>query len=406
MKQGIQNGLEKNEGILQGFQKNPDLIKQKDASDKKARDWAAAPGHEDYKAAIDKLDAIVADRNRTARADFDRGAAFGDSRLLSAAIGLTHWADERGKPDAERRPGYQERDLDRARAGQRQLTKEYDKTLDKASLRLALVHALAAPDADRTWLPTLLDAKKNVKIDEKLIDATLDAWYKDPALLDEKLRLQLLDKGTLKELKASKDPFIAAAQRVWPIYKAEEKKSDTRQGELLIVEPMYVEATRQALGGALAPDANGTLRITYGTVKSLHPDSKDIADWPFTIASQIPAKDKGTDPFDAPQKLLDAIKAKKYGPYADPSLNGELPINFLADLDTTGGNSGSPCLNHDGELVGLIFDGNKEGLASDVVFDGKTTRSIQVDARYMLWTMETLDNAKHLVKEMGIEPRM
>ena len=169
---------------------------------------------------------------------------------------------------------------------------------------------------------------------------------------------------------------------------------------------LYTDALKEVLGGALAPDANSTLRVTYGTVQSLKPESSAPADSPFTVASQILGKDTGKDPFNAPQKLLEAIKAKSYGSYADASLGGELPVDFESDVDITGGNSGSPTLDAKGHLVGLAFDGNKEGLASDVVFNGATTRTIHVDARYMIWTMESLDGAKHLLKEMGLEPKM
>jgi V8-like Glu-specific endopeptidase len=406
LKQGIQNGLEKFQGVLQGFQKNPDLIRQKDDLDKKTKEWAAQPGHESYKAGIDKLESILAEERNTARVDFERGSTFGGSRLLGTSLSLTRWAEEREKKDMARKPGFQERDMPRAIGGAKQFLKQFDRVIDRAAFRLSLVHALQLQESERPWLATLLNAKKGQKIDEAFIDKTLDAWYKAPLIEDEKLRLELLQKGTLKDLKASKDPFVQAAQRIWPIVKAEEKKSDARVGDLLLVTHLYTEAMKEVLGGALAPDANSTLRITYGTVKSLRPDSKEVADWPFTIGSQILAKETGKEPFNSPQKLLEALKAKKYGPYADPALGGELPINFESDLDITGGNSGSPTLNDKGELVGLAFDGNKEGLASDVVFNGATTRTIHVDARYMIWTMDALDGAKHLVKEMGLEPKM
>jgi len=266
------------------------------------------------------------------------------------------------------------------------------------------VRATLLPEADRTWLSTLLGVSKGTKIDEAFIDKTLDAWYGKQTLEDEKLRLELLAKGTTATLKASKDPFVAAAMRIWPIFKAEEKKADARTGEMVLVAPMYVEAMKKALGGALAPDANSTLRITYGTVKSLKPESAALADAPFTTATQLAAKATGKEPFDAPDKLITAIKTKQFGKYGDPRLGGDLPIDFESDLDITGGNSGSPTLNDKGELVGLAFDGNKEGLASDVVFNGATTRTIQVDARYMIWTMATQDGAQHLVKEMGLTP--
>ncbi len=406
LKQGVQNGLEKFQGILQGLQKNPDLLAQKDAVDKKARDWAAQPGHEEYAKGIAKLDAIIADEERTERADFDRGFAFRGSVLLSNAINFTRWAEERAKKDADRKPGFQDRDMPRAQAAQKQMSRQYDKTLDRASFRLALVRATQLPEKDRPWLATLLGMPKGAKIDEAAIDKKLDAWYGATTLEDEKTRLDLLTSGTAARLAASKDPFVQAAQRVWPIYKAEEKKDDARKGDLLLAQPLYTEALKQALGGALAPDANSTLRITYGTVKSLHPESTAQADWPFTVASQILTKDTGKDPFNAPKKLLDAIKARNFGPYADPTLGGDLPIDFESDLDITGGNSGSPTMDDQGRLVGLAFDGNKEGLASDAVFDGTTTRTIQVDARYMIWTMDALDGADNLVQEMGISAKM
>ena len=405
LKQGVQNFLEKDRGVLAGLTKG-NLLTQKDALDKKIKEWAAQPGHEASKQAIDKLEQIGTEARRTARVDFDRRTAFDGSRLLGTAINLTRWAEERAKKNEDRKPGFQERDLNQALGGQKQFGRTYDRTLDRAAFRLALVRALQLPEADRPWLALLLDARKGAKIDEALIDKTLDAWYGAQQLEDEKLRVQLLQTGTMAQLKASKDPFLKAAQRIWPVVKAEEKKTDTRIGELLLVTPAYVDAMKQVLGGSLAPDANGSLRITYGTIKSFKPESKDPADWPFTTATQILGKDTGKEPFNSPKKLLAAIKAKNYGPYGDPALGGELPVDFLSDLDITGGNSGSPTLNGKGELVGLAFDGNIEGVASDVVFNPQITRTISVDARYMLWTLDLLDGGDHLLKEMGLSPKL
>jgi hypothetical protein len=405
LKQGVQNGIENREGMLKGLTSG-DLLQRKIELDKKVKAWAAQPGREAHKQAIEKLEKLLTEEMRTAHADFDRGVAISGSRLLGTALQVTRWAEERPKKDADRKPGFQDRDLPRALAGQKQFGRQYDRTLDRASFRLGLVRALKQPEAQRPWLPLLLDAKKGAKIDEALIDKTLEAWYGAQQLEDEKVRLELLEKGTLAKLKASKDPFVRAAQRIWPMYKAEEKKEDARAGELLLVMPYYADAMREVLGGLLAPDANSTLRITYGTVKSFKPASKEPVDWPFTTGAQIIAKDTGKEPFDAPKKVLDAIKAKQYGPYADPALAGELPVCFLSDLDITGGNSGSATLNDKGELVGLAFDGTLEGVASDVVFNGATTRVIHVDARYMLWMMDALDGADHLVKEMGVTPQL
>jgi hypothetical protein len=399
-KQGTQNYLEKYQDMLEGLTKG-DLLRQKDELDRRTKEWAAQPGHEAHKAAIEKMEKMQSEEFRTARVDYDRGAAFRGSKLLSTATSFTRWAEERAKKNEDRKPGYQDRDMPRALASQKSFARSFDRTLDREGFRLTLVRALQLPEQDRTWLATLLDAKKGQKIDEAFIDKTLDAWYKATTLEDAKLRLDLLEKGTSKQLKASKDPFVKAAQRIWPLLKAEEKKDDAKAGELMLVEPYYADAMRQMLGGVLPPDANGTLRITYGTVKPLKSDESA-----FTTASQIPAKDTGAEPFDAPKAELEAIKAKRYGRYADPSLNGELAVDFLSDLDITNGNSGSATLNDKGELVGLAFDGNKEGVASDVVFNPSVTRTIHVDARYMIWVMDAIDGADHLVKEMGLQPQL
>ncbi|MEJ7599530.1 MAG: S46 family peptidase [Kofleriaceae bacterium] len=404
-KQFVQNSVEHHQGVLKGLTSG-DLLQQKDALDKQVKEWAAQPGNEASKQAIEKLEQLVAERQRTARQDYDRGIALSGSSLLRSALSLTRWAEQRTKPDADRKPGYQERDLSRAIGQTKQFAKQYDRKLDRDAFRLALVRALQLPEAERPWLALLLDARKGVKITEATIDKTIDGWYAAQQLEDEKLRLDLIQKGTMAQLKTSKDPFIKAALRVWPTVKVEEKKQDAFEGELLLVTPAYAEAMREVLGGMLAPDANSTLRITYGTVRPFKQGSKQVADWPFTIGSQILAKDKGTPPFDMPKRALEALKSKQLASYADPSLNGELPVNFLSDLDITGGNSGSSTLNDKGELVGLVFDGTIEGVASDVVFNPSSTRAIHVDARYMLWTMDVIDNADHLIREMGLTPRL
>ncbi|HEY5920370.1 MAG TPA: S46 family peptidase [Kofleriaceae bacterium] len=405
MKQSVQNGIEKYQGILEGLKKS-DILERKADLDKRVKEWAAQPGNEAHKAAIEKQEQILAAKFRTARVDFEQKYTFGGSKLLTTSLSLTRWAEERTKKDMDRKPGYQERDLPRATAGAKSFARLFDRTLDRESFRMQLLRATQLPEADRPWLAALLDVKKGTKIDEALIDKTLDGWYKATTLEDEKLRIELLTKGTTKQIKASKDPFIKAAQRIWATYKAVEKKDDAKAGELLLVTPSYVEGMKAVLGGALAPDANGTLRITYGTVKSFKPDSKSADDWAFTTASQILPKNSGKEPFDAPAKQTALITSKKFGPYADLALGGDLPIDFLSDLDITGGNSGSPTLNDKGELVGLAFDGTKEGLASDVLFNTKTTRTIHVDARYMIWQMDAVDGADHLVKEMGLQPQL
>ncbi len=397
-KQGVQNALEKNQGVLAGLKKG-DMLAQKKATDVKVRTWAAEPGREAYATAIGKLDAMLVETKKTARADYDFGAALGSGHLRNALL-LVRLADERTKPDAERRAGYQERDMPRIEAGQKTFVRQFDATIDRAMWRLGLVRALALPEAERPWLAVLVGAKKGQKVAEPMIDKALDGYYAKTTLLADKVRLPLVTKATLVQLKASKDPFIKVALALWPTIKSKEKIDDAKYGESIVAAPQYATAMREALGGFVSPDANLTLRITYGTIRPFEVGGKA-----FTVVSEIPAKDKGEEPFDAPKKLLEAIKAKNFGPYADATL-GEVPVNFIADLDITGGNSGSPVLDGQGELVGLAFDGNLEGVASDVVFNHATTRTIMVDARYMLWVMDLVDGADNVLEELGVKPSL
>ena len=150
------------------------------------------------------------------------------------------------------------------------------------------------------------------------------------------------------------------------------------------------------------PDANSTLRLSYGKIRSLPKDPTNDAKvnnyttLEGTISKYIPNDDE----FDLPQKLIDLYETKDYGQYADK--NGQIPVNFLSDNDITGGNSGSPVINAKGELLGLAFDGNIEAMAGDVIFDPKLQRTISVDIRYVLFIIDKFAGATHIIDEFTI----
>jgi hypothetical protein len=166
---------------------------------------------------------------------------------------------------------------------------------------------------------------------------------------------------------------------------------------------LLVEGLRESkIGTTLYPDANSTLRLTYGKVRSLPADKRNDATINnyTTLAGQVKKYKKGDLEFDLPTKVLDMSAKKEYGRYADN--DGSLHVCFLTDNDITGGNSGSPVLNGKGELIGLAFDGNIEAMAGDVIFDQKLQRTINVDIRYVLWVIENFSGAKHIVDEMTL----
>ena len=150
-----------------------------------------------------------------------------------------------------------------------------------------------------------------------------------------------------------------------------------------------------------APDANSTLRLTFGHVMGYAPEDGLVAT-PFTTLSGLVAK-AGAFPFDAPEHLVSAARSGPHSPWAIPTLKN-VPIDFLADLDTTGGNSGSPCLDASGRLAGLLFDGVWESVANDYVYDTDTNRSIVADIRGTGWLLSQSEHAEWILNEMGLTP--
>jgi len=348
--------------------------------------------------AMAKLDeANLATRDK----DSAQGSLFRGSALLGAARTILKMADERGKADAARAAGYQARDQARLEQQLSSMQNTYDPALDRAIFKLYLTRAARLPEADRP--PALTTILGEGPADEAAIDRALDALYKTTKLGDAKTRLKLLKKGKPGSLKRSRDPFIRLALELKPQADAREQKIESDEGAMAALRPRYIEALREFNGGDVAPDANGTLRVTYGTVRGYRPRPEAPLYRPFTVLSEMVAKHTGEEPFTAPPAALDAFKARKVGPYVDEDL-GEVPVNFLADLDITGGNSGSSTLNARGELIGLVFDGNYEAMASDWLFMPTITRSIHVDIRYVLWVMDAVDHAEHLMTEMGVTP--
>ncbi len=185
---------------------------------------------------------------------------------------------------------------------------------------------------------------------------------------------------------SSKSDEIAAAQ------------NDFMASQRLLVEGLRVSK----IGTIQYPDANSTLRLTYGKVRALPADKRNDAKVNnyTTMDGMVKKYKKGDAEFDLPVKLLEMNKAKDYGRFVDK--DGSFHVCFLTDNDITGGNSGSPVLNGKGELIGLAFDGNIEAMAGDVIFDPSLQRTINVDIRYVLWVIENLSGAKHIVAEMDV----
>ncbi|MBR9757974.1 MAG: S46 family peptidase [Algicola sp.] len=199
------------------------------------------------------------------------------------------------------------------------------------------------------------------------------------------------------------DPLFKLSSQLLDKYREMPEAIEVAKNDYDAAFRLLVAGLRESgLSKIAYPDANSTLRLTYGKVRALPKDPRnDAAVNNYTTMKGMVKKYKPNDQeFDLPKGILELYDAKDYGRYANEK--GELPVNFLTDNDITGGNSGSPVLNGKGELIGLAFDGNIEAMAGDVIFDSNLQRTISVDMRYVLWLIDKFSNAKHIVDELTI----
>jgi len=350
--------------------------------------WAAAP------AELEKV--LAADREGQERRFFleeiERLGSY-----LGSALSAVHRADERRKPDLEREAGYQDRDLDRARQRERDLTR----SLAPAAARKALAYLVERTQASAGERPVrAFDEAFGKGATAAAIEARLAELDAATALGGEEARLANLD-ATDAALAASTDPYVKLAVALHPEYAAIRARRKETGGALLVWRPHYLsalEALRRSKGKAVYPDANSTMRVSFATVKGYSP-REAVTFTPRTSLRGVLEKETGAEPFATPRKVLDAARAGDFGTWADPLL-GSVPVGFLTDGDTTGGNSGSPTMNGRGEVVGLNFDRVWENVAGDFGWSPERSRNVNVDLRYALWLMEKVDGATEIVKEL------
>lgn len=389
---GADNIKKKLEGQLAGAEAIG-LLARKAAAEKSFRDWALNPARAaELKPVIDALDAVAAE-SADARLVAARYGLLNRGQLLSAARTIYRWSQEQAKPDAEREPGFQERDRRLVTERLTQIERRFDPRVDRKLFEAALAE-----------YRTLAPASRNTAFDRQLEKTGLDRLYADTRLGDTQWRLSLLAK-TPAELASDADPFLRLAVAMFETDMAREAESKERDGRLQAARSAYMGAFRRfaaAEGRAVYPDANGSLRLTYGHVKGR---ARDGASWTaFTTARGIVDKYTGAEPFDSPARQLDLIRKGDFGRYAHTGLK-TLPVNYLSTLDITNGNSGSSTLNARGEFVGLAFDGTIDGIIADWWYDPSINRTIHVDVRYMLWVMDRVDGANRLLGEMEIVGR-
>lgn len=402
---GLSNSLKAFEGTVTGL-KRMDLVARKRAEEAQLQKWLDAnPAQkEKYNNVLPQLAALYQDLNSFSLRQSALNNLLGSGDLLQALQFAYGRALNLEKPVDQRSPQYHDSILQQAQA---QLGAEWNarEVAAEGKLLASSLARLAELPAEQRLAPVenLFVNKANDerrKAESEFAQQSLASTkFKS---FDEVKKLFSLSAADLRQID---DPLLKLAIAAVDANAPLAAKVTEFNGKVTTLRPLYV-AAMQAMGQEMKkapyyPDANFTLRFTYGEIKGYKPRDAVTYDYQTSLGGVI-EKDTGVEPFDAPEGLKALAQKRDFGGYVEPRLN-DVPVAFLTTNDITGGNSGSAVMNGKGEVIGLAFDGNYEGLGGDYAFEPALNRTLAVDIRYVLFLTEKFAGANYLFNEMNIK---
>jgi hypothetical protein len=392
----LENRKKNAAGQIAGLRRGRILGKQRE-TEERVKAWAAAnPEGQEALDAYGGLVLLNEGRLGTWERDFLLDEAARGAWGLRWPLQIARRALEGQKPDAEREPGYQERDLELLRKKLVRNQKRYAEPADERLFVSWVEHALELPEGQRIEAVDGLFSG----LDEPRIRDRVAEMYESTRVFDVDQRLEMFDQ-TPAELGVRQDPLIDLGLALDAERLALKERRDTRAGALLRLRPIWRRAVIAEAGRPVAPDGNRTLRVTLGRVRGYSPRDAVVM-LPQTTLGGMIAKHTGEEPFDAPKVLREAWSGGRLGRWVDPAL-GDVPVDYLSSCDTTGGNSGSPSIDGRGRLVGVNFDRVWENVANDFGYNPEIARNVSADVRYLLWILDEIEDAGDLLRELGVE---
>jgi hypothetical protein len=377
-------------GKLQGIARL-NLLEKKREEEKKLQEFIQSDSgrQELYGETLPRLDAYYSERAARTPGELWLRYMLRSPEIMRAALTVWENAQEKTKPEIERERAYMDRNLDQTISRLKNMTKSFDAEADLRIMAEMLVRAEGVKQAQEGGLEGLIGTDGAPAAAEYLA-----AIFARSRLMDEEYLLRAMDMS-LAELEKLDDPFLEMTAALYGTWEEQREDGKRRKGELDPLQATLVDVRQEYLGTEFVPDANGTLRITFGKVEGYTPRD---AVWltPVTTVQGLLEKDTGVDPFALPDLVKEKLVAGEFGSFQNEELGG-VPVNILYSTDTTGGNSGSPVFNAAGEIVGLNFDRAWEATINDLAWDHSYSRSIGVDIRYVLWVTWQIGGAARLL---------
>ncbi len=394
---GLANTMKNYRGKLQGM-KRVGIVERKREEESRLEAFIAADPalKARYAGLLEEFAALYGEVRANAEYRLVMGYLRSNVNLLGFASTIYEASIERPKKDLDREPAYMDRNFAQTKRRVAMALDNFYEPTDRSIFKELLLRGARLEAARR--LP--LFAGIAVAADpDRAASALVDDLYRRTRLADKAFVLAALDK-TAAEIEALGDPLIKLAAELYPETKALRNQEDAWSGTIDALTPRLLEVQSRFEAQGFIPDANSTLRLTFGRVRGYSP-ADAVFYRPFTTVDGVVEKTTGREPFDTPAGLLDLVRARDFGRFKPEGFTS-VPACILYDADTTGGNSGSPVLNARGELVAVNFDRTYEATINDYAWSPEYSRSIGVDIRYVLWVTEKYARADFLLREMGI----
>ena len=398
----FENYLKKHTGTLEAF-KRDDILEERRSLERRDRRAIDETLRKPYETTGEEIEKLLAEQRATRERDTLFAWLYTSSPMLTQANHLYRLSVEKPKNDLDRADDYTDRNRKRLQQTLTRNRRNIEPDSDRAGLRLFLLEATKLPPTQRIPPIDAALSATGKSTPEEQVDVLLDRLYASTQIGNADAEAKMFEETT-QQLTARNDSMLAFAASLRPFASQLDEAKATRAGAMSRLRPVVLDALRAARAGRLYPDANGTLRVGFGQVKAYRPRNA-VTYQAQTDIRGILEKNTGVEPFAAPARLLERAEKKEFGPYVDAELR-TLPVAFISTNVVTNGSSGSATLNAWGELCGLAFDSNWEGVGSDFFVEEDLTRTIHVDSRYMLWVMDAVDDADNLLREMRIEPQL